>query len=53
MSKTKEAAIFQALDGSNMDILVNPKFNVVVNQTLLSRKVTVSVVGYGGKYVIR
>ena len=53
MSKTKEAAIFQALDGSNMDILVNPKFNVVVNQTLLSRKVTVSVEGHGGKYVIR
>ena len=53
MGKTKKSAIFEALDGTNMDILVNPKFHVVINQTLFSRKVTVSVEGYGGKYIIR
>ena len=53
MMKTKEAAIFQALSGTNNDILVNPKFNVVINKTLLTRKVTVTAIGYGGRYVIK
>jgi len=53
MNKTKKAAIFEALNGTNMDILVHPKFHVVIDQTLFSRKVTVSVEGYGGKYILR
>jgi len=51
--KTKRAAIFQALKGTDNDILVNPKFNVVKNKTLFTEDITVTVIGYGAKYIIK
>ena len=51
--KTKRAAIFQALKGTDNDILVNPKFNVVTTSNLISASITVTVIGYGAKYVIK
>jgi len=51
--KTKRAAIFQALKGTDFDILINPKFNVVTSKNLLSENITVTVIGYGAKYVIK
>ena len=51
--KTKRAAIFQALKGTDNDILVNPKFNVVKNKNLFTEDITVTVIGYGAKYIIK
>jgi hypothetical protein len=43
----KSAAIYNALDGTNNDILVLPKFTILKQKTLLTTKVTVKVTGYG------
>ncbi len=43
----KSAAIYNALNGTNNDILVLPKFTILKQKTLLTSKVTVKVTGYG------
>ena len=52
-NKTKKAAIFKALDGTDNDIIINPKFEVEVSKSLFTTKTTVKVEGYGARYVIQ
>ena len=50
-SREKRAAVYQALDGTNADVLVNPKYIVREQRAFFFRKTTVQVAGFGGKFV--
>ncbi|MBT6163595.1 MAG: hypothetical protein HOH92_07830 [Crocinitomicaceae bacterium] len=50
-TREKRSAIYQALEGTEMDVLVNPKFIVRERRAILFRKTTVQVAGFGGKFV--
>ena len=43
----KSAAIYNALNGTNYDILVLPRYNILKQKTLWTSKITVKVSGYG------
>ncbi|MFZ8836873.1 MAG: hypothetical protein ACO3MV_06520 [Flavobacteriales bacterium] len=49
--KEKKAAVYNALEGANADVLVNPKYIVREQRAFLFRKTTVQVAGFGGKLV--
>ena len=49
VGKTKSAAAFKALNGSNADILVSPQYVVEVNNQIWQKTIRVTVTGYGGK----
>ena len=49
-TREKRAAIYKALDGTDFDLLVNPKYIVKVNRALFFRRTTCAVAGYGGKF---
>lgn len=50
-SREKRAAVYKALDGTNADVLVNPKYIVREQRAFFFRKTTVQVAGFGGKFV--
>ena len=43
--------MYKALDGTNADVLVNPKYIVREQRAFFFRKTTVQVAGFGGKFV--
>ena len=51
--KEKKAATYKALENTDFDILVNPKYIVKVENRLFVKKVSVNVVGYGGKIILK
>lgn len=51
--REKMAAIYKALENTNYDVLVNPKYIVTVNKSLFSKKISVVVAGYGGKIKLK
>lgn len=48
--REKRAAVYKALDGTDFDVLVNPKYIVKVNRAFFFRKTTVVAAGFGGKF---
>jgi len=50
-AREKRAAVYQALEGTNADVLVNPKYIVREQRAFFFRKTTVQVAGFGGKFV--
>ena len=52
-SLEKQAAIYKALDGTDFDIIVNPKYIVEINKNLFVKTTTATVVGYGAKVKLR
>ena len=50
-TREKRAAVYQALQGTNADVLVNPKYIVREQRAFFFRKTTVQVAGFGGKFV--
>jgi hypothetical protein len=51
--KEKKAAIYKALDGTNYDMIFNPKFKVEYYRGLFVRKTTCTVKGYGARYIYK
>ena len=49
----KSAAVFNALDGTGMDIIVNPKYVYSIEKTPFMKKTTCKVSGYGAKIEIQ
>ena len=49
----KKAATYKALQNTDFDILVNPKYTVSLERKLFVKKVTATVVGYGGKIIVK
>lgn len=49
-TREKRAAVYKALDGTDFDVLVNPKYIVKVNRMFFFRRTTCVVAGYGGKF---
>lgn len=43
----QSAAIYNALNGTNYDILVMPKFSILTQKSLFTSKTVVKVTGYG------
>ena len=52
-SKEKQAAIYKALEGTDFDVLVNPKYVIEIHKNLFVKTVTAKVVGFGGKIKIK
>ena len=52
-SLEKKAAIYKALDGTDFDIIVNPKYIVQIKKNLFVKTTTATVVGYGAKIKLR
>ncbi|MGY8988555.1 MAG: hypothetical protein ACKVG7_08355 [Flavobacteriales bacterium] len=52
-SLEKQAAIYKALEGTDFDVLVNPKYVIEIEKNLFVKTVTATVVGYGAKIKIR
>lgn len=48
----KSAAIYNALNGTNYDILVLPRFSILTQKSLLTSKTVVKVTGYGAYQTI-
>lgn len=48
VSQLKSAAVWDAVTNNNVDILVAPKFSIIVNKDLFTKKIIVKVEGYGG-----
>lgn len=51
--REKMAAVYKALENTNYDILVNPKYIVTVNSSLFVKRISVVVAGYGGKIKLK
>lgn len=49
--REKKAAVYNALEGKDCDVLINPKYIVRENRAFFFRKTTVQVAGFGGKFV--
>jgi hypothetical protein len=49
----KRAATYKALEHTNYDLIVLPKYRIETNKTLFTRSTTCYVEGYGGKYVLK
>lgn len=52
-SLEKQAAIYKALDGTDFDIIVNPKYIIAINKNLFVKTTTATVVGYGAKVKLK
>ena len=50
-TREKRAAVYQALEGTNADVLVNPKYIVREQRAFFFSKTAVQVAGFGGKFV--
>jgi hypothetical protein len=50
-TKEKRAAIYKAMDGRELDVLVNPKFMIQERHAFIFRRTTVQVAGFGGKFI--
>ncbi|MDA0303536.1 MAG: hypothetical protein MUP94_07920 [Flavobacteriales bacterium] len=50
-TREKRAAIYNAIEGRDLDVLINPKFMIQEKRAILFRKKTVQVAGYGGKFI--
>lgn len=48
----KSAAVFNSLQGTKYDVLVSPRYTVVVKKSLFSQTTTVKVTGFGAYEVI-
>lgn len=51
--KEKKAAIYKALDGTNYDMIFNPKFKIEYYSGLFVRKTICTVKGYGARYIYK
>lgn len=51
--KEKMAALYNALENTNFDVLINPKYIITVNKSLFVKRISVVVAGYGGKIKLR
>ena len=51
--REKSAATYKALEGTNFDIIVNPKYIVQVYNGLFVSKTTAVVAGYGAKIILK
>lgn len=49
-TREKRAAVYKALDGTDFDVLINPKYMVKVQRAFFFRRTTCAVAGYGGKF---
>ena len=52
-SLEKQAAVYIALDGTDFDIIVNPKYFVKIEKTLFTKSITATVVGYGANIKLK
>ena len=48
ISQLKSAAVWDAVNNNNVELLLYPKFNIIVKETLFTKKIIVKVEGYGG-----
>jgi hypothetical protein len=48
----QSAAVYNALNGTNYDVLVMPKFSILTQKSLLTSKTVVKVTGYGAYQTI-
>lgn len=53
ISQLKSAAVWDAVNNNNVELLIYPKFNIVVNKGLFTDKIAVKVEGYGGSVQLR
>ena len=51
-ARTKKAAVFNALEGTGYDMIVNPKYIVQRKKNLFVKTISCQVSGYGGKLEI-
>jgi hypothetical protein len=49
----KRAAMYKALESTNYDLIVLPKYKIETYKGLLTKSTTCYVEGYGGKYVLK
>ncbi len=49
--REKKAAVYNALEGTDADVLINPKYIVRESRAFFFRKTTVQVAGFGGNLV--
>jgi hypothetical protein len=47
ISRLKSAAVWDAVNTNNVEMLINPRFSVIVKNTLFSKYYAVKVDGYG------
>tara|TARA_B110000046_G_scaffold9882_1_gene9990 strand:- start:1715 stop:2119 length:405 start_codon:yes stop_codon:yes gene_type:complete len=52
-SLEKQAAVYKALDGTDFDIIVNPKYFVEIKKSLFKKSTTATVVGYGANVKLK
>lgn len=52
-NKIKSAAVFNALDGTGMDVIVNPKYVYTMSKNPFVKTTTCQVSGYGAKIEIQ
>ena len=52
-SLEKQAAVYKALDGTDFDIIVNPKYFVEIKKSLFKKTTTATIVGYGAKIKLK
>ena len=52
-SLEKQAAVYNALNGTDFDIIVNPKYFVEIKKTLFTKSITATVVGYGANVKLK
>jgi hypothetical protein len=50
-TREKRAAIYNAIEGRDLDVLINPKFMIQEQHAFLFRRTTVQVAGFGGKFI--
>ena len=50
-TREKRAAIYNAIEGRDLDVLINPKFLIQEQHAVLFRRTTVQVAGFGGKFI--
>ena len=52
-NRTKRAAVYKALEGTNYDIIVNPKYIIEIKKNLFMKTTSCQVSGYGGRIEIQ
>ncbi len=53
LSQLKSAAVWDAVNTNNVEMLINPRFSVIVRKTLFSKYYAVKVDGYGATTKIK
>lgn len=53
ISKLQSAAVWDAVTNNNAEILVYPRYNIILQKTLFTKKIIVKVEGYGGTVQLR